>query len=160
MKKRCKRYIIRYGYGILVLWWFLSRPNTQGVKALIFCSHKVLLVRPSYSHQKWTVPGGGVKHSELSKAAVIRELREETGLATELTYFFEYKQKVEFKNDLVNCFYGFSEDENVVIDNEEIIDFIWSPLDSLPADRSPSVDKIIKAYKIFVSKEGQTLANK
>jgi len=39
----------------------------------------VLLVRHTYS-EGWYFPGGGVKNQETPKAAVIRELKEETGV--------------------------------------------------------------------------------
>jgi 8-oxo-dGTP pyrophosphatase MutT (NUDIX family) len=54
--------------------------NTLGARALVFNRDgQVLLVKHTYEPH-WYLPGGGVKKGESPKAAVIRELKEETGL--------------------------------------------------------------------------------
>jgi 8-oxo-dGTP pyrophosphatase MutT (NUDIX family) len=61
-----------------LLWW--TRSLTIGVRAVVFDeSGRVLLVRHSYV-PGWYFPGGGIGRNETAEAAVIRELREETGL--------------------------------------------------------------------------------
>jgi 8-oxo-dGTP diphosphatase len=41
----------------------------------------VLLVKQSYGHFNWELPGGGVEPGESAAQAVLREVREETGLS-------------------------------------------------------------------------------
>ena len=41
---------------------------------------EILLVKTWISHQRWSLPGGGVKRGEDPKVAASRELHEETGL--------------------------------------------------------------------------------
>jgi 8-oxo-dGTP pyrophosphatase MutT (NUDIX family) len=49
-----------------------------GVAALVERDGEVLLVR---QRDRWVLPGGGVEDGESREAALVREMREETGLA-------------------------------------------------------------------------------
>ncbi|MFI4937939.1 MAG: NUDIX domain-containing protein [Candidatus Berkiellales bacterium] len=54
--------------------------STVGVRALVInANQEILLVEHSYQ-EGWYLPGGGVDHLESPKAAIIRELQEETGV--------------------------------------------------------------------------------
>lgn len=54
--------------------------NTLGARAIVLNKNgQVLLVKHTYQPH-WYLPGGGVNKGESAKAAVIRELKEETGL--------------------------------------------------------------------------------
>ena len=54
--------------------------NTLGARAIVLnTTGQVLLVKHTYEPY-WYLPGGGVKKAESPKAALIRELKEETGL--------------------------------------------------------------------------------
>ena len=60
----------------------LSKQWDVGVTGAVLRDDKVLYVRRNYEPQKgtWTLPGGYAEHTETLDAAVIRELREETGI--------------------------------------------------------------------------------
>jgi ADP-ribose pyrophosphatase YjhB (NUDIX family) len=53
-----------------------------GVAAVIFDGERVLLQRRD-DNGKWGLPGGGVEPGESVRCAVVREVREETGLEVE-----------------------------------------------------------------------------
>jgi ADP-ribose pyrophosphatase YjhB (NUDIX family) len=56
----------------------LAEKKVQGVHAYCFCEDKLVLV---YSDKKgWTPPGGGVEGDEDVRAAVRREVKEETNM--------------------------------------------------------------------------------
>jgi 8-oxo-dGTP pyrophosphatase MutT (NUDIX family) len=60
--------------------WFVSRPRTKGVHGIpLTPDGKVVLVTLSYA-KGWRLPGGGLKRSEDTHQAMLRELREEIGL--------------------------------------------------------------------------------
>lgn len=49
---------------------------------------EVLLVRLSYEQRQWTLPGGHIEPGEAPDVAVVREVREETGLDVEVESLF------------------------------------------------------------------------
>jgi len=57
------------------------------VGALIYQGDSILLVQRGHEPLKgyWSLPGGGVETGELLKEALVREVREETGLIVEPT---------------------------------------------------------------------------
>jgi len=67
-----------------------SHPKRQrvGAYAVILRGDQILLSRlaPSISAEElWTLPGGGLDHGEDPRAAVVREVREETGLDAQVS---------------------------------------------------------------------------
>jgi 8-oxo-dGTP pyrophosphatase MutT (NUDIX family) len=59
----------------------IGRRSHLGVAAAIFDPQgRVLLVRQSYGHRGWDLPGGGREPKESLEQALIRELREEIGV--------------------------------------------------------------------------------
>ena len=67
---------------ILHPWFRLTRGISLGVRALVRDEDgRILLIRHSYT-PGWLLPGGGVERGETAEAAVVRELREESGVVT------------------------------------------------------------------------------
>ena len=72
-----------------------TRPYLA-VSAAIFRDGRVLIVRRARppAHGLYTLPGGGVELGETLEEAVIREVREETGLDVEPVALAGYRQAV------------------------------------------------------------------
>jgi len=131
---------------------FIFRPKSFGVKLVVENENKILMVRISYAHKKWTFPGGGVKKGETFEKAVIRELKEECGIKTQnVIEMGEYASDSNFKRNIVKCFYLSVDSNYVNIDNFEVTDSGWYDPKKLPIpeDCSFAVPKIMKIYNEF-----------
>jgi len=67
-----------------------------GVGAVIFDRARVLLIRRAHEPLKgeWSLPGGAVDVGESLRAAVVREVREETGLDVEVDRLIEVVERI------------------------------------------------------------------
>jgi mutator protein MutT len=67
-----------------------------GVGALIFRDDRILLVRRANPplEGEWSIPGGLVETGETTKQAIIREVREETGLEVEPVKLVEVFERI------------------------------------------------------------------
>lgn len=134
-----KAIIYKVGYSFALAWWWLRRPVTTGVRCIIVADGKILLVRHTYGHSQWTVPGGGVKTSEAVEAAVRREVQEEAGVSLgAVTKVGEVYFEGEYRKDTIHVFFARLEAIPVVVrDTAEIAEMKWFSLQSLPENTLP-----------------------
>lgn len=141
------QHLLRGYFRLLQVWWFIRRPKTFGVKCLIEHNNTFLLVRLSYGHRNWSIPGGGIQRHESSIEAVTREVLEEVGIiVAQLSYIGTYSQTIGHKHDTVQCYHTVTGTRDFRIDNFEISEAMWFPIDEFPVDRSPNVDRILNLY--------------
>ncbi|HEX8224829.1 MAG TPA: NUDIX domain-containing protein [Allosphingosinicella sp.] len=75
------RIVFTFVQALRKLLWLVTGPGRDGVHAVpLTPAGKVVLVRLTYA-PGWRLPGGGCKRSETQEAGMLRELREEIGLA-------------------------------------------------------------------------------
>lgn len=141
---KIKRIIYILSLPIRRFYWFIFRPKTFGVKCLIECNGKFFLMKNSYGGNYWTFPGGGIKRNESPEEAVRREIKEETGIILDnVKKVGEYQSVLEFKQDIVYCYYAKISDPNFTIDKGEILEAGWFKSNKIPEPHSSSVDKIL-----------------
>lgn len=109
----------------------------------------ILLVRSWFGHQKWNLPGGGIRRDETPAEAAVREVYEETGLRiavdhlNELGTFANPDPKAKYT---IACFQVDIPKRPPRIAHHrrlEMLDVGWFPLANLPKDRSPTVDMAV-----------------
>lgn len=146
IKKVC-RLSLKLIYPAMRLYWYLVRPRTEGVKALILRNNtELLLVRHSYTPEKYSLPGGGVKRGESAEVALRREIQEEIGLDTvSLGFMGRVVSEREFKHDEISV-YRVLCNGNIQIDEVEIIEAGYFPLSALPPVHL-SVEEAIKLLR-------------
>lgn len=129
---------------IRTIYWFICRPETRGVKCVIENEGRFLLVKLSYSHKRWTVPGGGVNKNETLEEAIRREVFEEVGIKLgEIKKVGEYISTKEYKIDTITVFHALVPSLEFKIDGGEIIEAGWFERNNLPHDRSPKLEMFL-----------------
>jgi 8-oxo-dGTP pyrophosphatase MutT (NUDIX family) len=81
----------------------IQRASAYG---LIFHDHHLLLARASHT-QKYTLPGGGIEKGESNEEALIREVREETGIGIEVGAFIHFETDFFYYDPLNLAIHGF-----------------------------------------------------
>jgi 8-oxo-dGTP diphosphatase len=141
--KGLARVAFKVAARLRIAYWFVFRPQTQGVKCVVEHDGRWLMIRNSYGKGHWTFPGGAIARNEARDAAAIREVREEVGVALQnVRSIGSYESNLQYKHDTVHCFVAHVTTPVHQIDNVEVIESAWVSPNELPLFRSKAVDKI------------------
>ena len=137
--------LYRYGYPVAVVWWFITRPTTEGVRCIIKSDDKVLLIKHTYGKSWYTVPGGGRRETESIEAAAARESREEVGVLIQgIKIIASLPFDKEYKKDTIHICTAEAITTEIKIDTAELSEAGWYSVDNLPSDLSPVIAQHIR----------------
>ncbi len=110
--------LIKLAYRLLLVYWFIFRPVTMGVRAILFKDEQFLLVKHTYQ-DAWYLPGGGVKRGETLEQAIRREVAEECGATLHHIELLGSDSRFkEYKSDHTTLFLSTEFSLEVKIDQE------------------------------------------
>ena len=134
----------RIAHRLLRSWWFVARPHVQGVKCALTDGESVLLVRHTYGHSEWDMPGGGIHRGEEPMAAARREMEEELGIGIDnLRPLGEIRGRAYQAHDRIYCFHAELLAPELTIDRGELEEARWFPRAQLPDELSGYVTLIL-----------------
>jgi mutator protein MutT len=115
-----------------------SVPPIEAAGAAVFADdgRLVLLIKENYEHRRWGFPGGALEPGETPEQAVVREVREETGVETRVdalvgTYSLADSSLIMH---LLRC--TILAGTPAVPETGEIAEVGWWPVDALPGPRT------------------------
>ena len=136
---------MRLAYAGLRTYWFVARPRVVGVKCVLTHGDDVLLVRHTYGHRTWDLPGGTVRRREVPRDAAEREMHEELGRRIEdWTSLGELFVNTNHHDDNLHLFQARLDDRELDLNLTELAEAAWFPRDDLPTDLSRYVRTIVK----------------
>lgn len=104
---------------------------TVGVLAIVLKNRRILLLRHSYHHYSWGLPGGLLKRGENPNEAIVREIEEEIGIKVrvekllKITNYQEWPRlEILFLCQIVNG--------KIKVDRNEVEEARFFELNSLP----------------------------
>jgi 8-oxo-dGTP diphosphatase len=138
---RVRRFGYRVAHRLLRVYWFISRPENDGVKCVISDGDLVLLVRHSYGRREWDLPGGGIKRGEAAASAARREMQEELGIeAGEWRSLGSIKVNPYHSRDTVQCFQVELDKPALKVDPVELDAAQWFRRSALP----PGIGRFVR----------------
>jgi 8-oxo-dGTP pyrophosphatase MutT (NUDIX family) len=134
----------RCAYQTLRAYWFIRRPDVQGVKCVLTHGDRVLLVRHTYGSRAWDLPGGHVRHDELPHDTAQREMHEELGVSVErFQHLGEVRARVDFRRDTMQLYHAELGDRPITMDPCELAAVDWFARGALPSDLGRFVERIL-----------------
>jgi len=125
--------LYRLAYLLLRLYWFVFRPRTYGARCIVVCEQHLLLVRHTYGHLFWTLPGGRLAKGETPEAAVRREVQEEVGIRLGgVQYLGQFVSTQTYNTDTVYVFSASTPSQACTIEPGEILEARWFALAAMP----------------------------
>jgi ADP-ribose pyrophosphatase YjhB (NUDIX family) len=124
----------RAAYLVLRPWWFVTRPHTSGVKSVVRCGERVLLVRHTYARRdQWDLPGGFLRPGEDPERALRRELAEELGVEpVGVLAIARTAERFDFKREQLHTYVADVDAMAVAPSPAEIAATCWVARDALP----------------------------
>jgi 8-oxo-dGTP pyrophosphatase MutT (NUDIX family) len=105
-----RRWLVRVAmtvaHRLLTLRWFITRPRTFGVRAIVLSPDGAIVLLSHSYVPGWYLPGGGRDPDEDPQAAILRELREEIGLEDyrAIRHLGHYEHRPSHKRDRLDLF--------------------------------------------------------
>jgi ADP-ribose pyrophosphatase YjhB (NUDIX family) len=127
--------MMRLLFRLARVYWRLTRPVHLGVKGIVIEDGRVLLVRTTYGGPRWDFPGGHVHRGESAEEAVVREIREESGVEVEPARLVGVDYVTRYKHDHVLVFECRVKHRGSPTRSAEIADCGFYPLENLPGVR-------------------------
>jgi 8-oxo-dGTP pyrophosphatase MutT (NUDIX family) len=135
-----RRQGFRVAHHLLRIWWFVRRPTVRGVKCVLIDGDRMLLVRHTYGHRGWDLPGGGVRRDEPAVETARREMLEELGLAIDdWTHLGEFRSAAYHRHDSLNFFCTRVSAPQLQLDRAELADASWFTREEIPPRASKYV---------------------
>jgi ADP-ribose pyrophosphatase YjhB (NUDIX family) len=129
------RVAYRCAYRALRVYWFVRRPDVRGVKCVLTQGERVLLVRHTYGHREWDLPGGAVRRREAPHDAASREMREELGVSIErFNDLGNVRARIDHRRDTMHLFHAELGDRPITMDPCELADWQWFERRGLPSE--------------------------
>jgi 8-oxo-dGTP pyrophosphatase MutT (NUDIX family)/N-acetylglutamate synthase-like GNAT family acetyltransferase len=136
----------RGAYSLAMAYWFVRRPQTEGVFVGVWHGRRVLLLQNSYK-RFFSMPGGGPHKGESHLQTALRELREEVGLTPStptLRAAFDVVDTGEYKHDHVYFLeLEVDTEPSLTIDRREVV---WASFFDVEAALQLPLSSPIRAY--------------
>jgi len=138
------RVIYRSAYVAMRSYWFVRRPNVRGVKCVLTDGEQVLLVRHTYGHREWDLPGGKIRWREAPDRAAHREMHEELGVRVpEWSPLGLVEAEFDHRRDHMHCFSADVSGQRLRPDPCELAAVSWFPRRALPSELGRFVERIL-----------------
>lgn len=142
------RIAYRNAYQLMRVYWAIRHPTVHGALVAIWHQGKILLVQNSYVPYR-SLPGGYVARGESGRDAVIRELREETGVVAnpaDLKPIVDEHHDWEGKREHIEIFdLDVTDPPHIQVDNREVVDAtFFTPEEALRLKLFPPLRRVIE----------------
>ena len=144
-----RRQAYRVAHRLLRAWWFVRRPPLHGVKCVLTDGDRVLLVRHTYGHPNWDLPGGTPRRGEPPIAAATREMQEELGLQVGDWHSLGELVRVSYGcEDTLHCFQAELSAPQLSVNHAEITAARWFDQSRLPVDLGGHVRPVLAQMRV------------